>query len=70
MNVGSNDHQFSKGVGLLFFAHIMAIAVGAILTIIGLGMGVTMVLLPVGIPIGLAGVLLLAWGLWGWTKAG
>ena len=34
----------------------------------GLGMGVTMVMLPLGIPLGLAGLGLLLWGLAGKAK--
>jgi hypothetical protein len=43
--------------------HAIAVVVGVVLMIAGLGMGVTMVLLPIGIPLGLGGVLLCLWGL-------
>lgn len=46
-----------------FVGHAVAVVVGIILMFAGLSMGVTMVLLPVGIPVGLAGVLLFLWGL-------
>jgi len=37
-------------------------ALGFVLMVLGLGLGVTMVMLPAGIVIGLAGVGLLVWG--------
>ena len=42
---------------------------GLAITVLGVGLSVTMVLLPVGIPVGLAGLGLLIWGLTpGWRK--
>ncbi|MCY4025541.1 MAG: hypothetical protein OXH75_04415 [Acidobacteria bacterium] len=49
--------------GLL--SHVAAVAIGLVLMIAGLGLGVTMVLLPVGLVVGLAGVGLFVWGLVG-----
>jgi uncharacterized membrane protein YccF (DUF307 family) len=69
MNMGLDEHRFAKGAGLLV-AHITAIVAGAVMALMGLAMGVTMVLLPIGIPLGLIGVLLLVWGLWSWSTAG
>jgi len=46
-----------------FLGHATAVVVGFILMIAGLSMGVTLVLLPIGIPVGLAGILLFMWGL-------
>lgn len=43
--------------------HIAAVIVGFILMVIGLGLGVTMVMLPVGIVIGLIGVAMFVGGL-------
>ena len=51
-------------VGERFLGHTMAVVAGLVLMIVGLGMGVTMVLLPVGLPVGLAGLLLFLWGLY------
>jgi hypothetical protein len=45
------------------FAHSAAIFVGFVLMVLGLGMGVTMVLLPVGLVVGLIGVLIFVGGL-------
>jgi hypothetical protein len=51
-----------------FFAgHIFAIVAGLVLMIVGLALGVTMVLLPVGLVVGLCGVGVLVWGLFGRT---
>ena len=36
--------------------------------VIGLALGVTMVLLPVGLVVGLIGVLVFVWGLLEWKK--
>jgi len=46
-----------------FLGHATAVVVGFILMIAGLAMGVTLVLLPIGIPVGLAGIVLFMWGL-------
>ena len=49
--------------------HLAAIIFGLAITVLGVGLSVTMVLLPVGIPVGLAGLGLLIWGLTpGWRK--
>jgi hypothetical protein len=55
----NNKHGCNEGV--LF--HVGVILMGSIMTVLGLGLGVTMVLLPVGIPVGLLGLLLVIWGL-------
>ena len=47
--------------GLL--GHAGAIVAGALLMILGLGMGVTVMLLPLGVPLGLFGLGLFLWGL-------
>ena len=57
----SNRHLVETGER--FLGHLAAVMAGAVLMIMGLGLGVTMVLLPIGIPIGLAGLLLFLWGL-------
>jgi hypothetical protein len=44
--------------------HTLAVILGFVLMIVGIGMGVTMVLLPVGIPVGLFGLGLWLWGLY------
>lgn len=50
-------------VALSLLEHAAVMAVGFVLMVVGLGMGVTMVLLPFGIVIGLVGVLLFVSGL-------
>jgi hypothetical protein len=60
-----NDHASIRRImvsGERFLGHTVAIVLGLILMIAGLAMGVTMVLLPVGIPVGLGGLLLVLWG--------
>jgi uncharacterized membrane protein YccF (DUF307 family) len=56
--------ELANGVGR-FAAHALAIVLGLILSVAGLAMGVSIALLPIGIPLGLAGLLLLMWGLFG-----
>lgn len=45
--------------------HVAAVCLGFVLMVVGLGLGVTMIMLPVGLPVGLLGVLLFVWGLVG-----
>jgi hypothetical protein len=45
------------------FAHIAAVIVGFIMMIVGLAMGVTLVMLPFGLVIGLAGAAIFIGGL-------
>ena len=47
------------------FVHAAAIVVGFAMMVLGLGLGVTMIMLPVGIVIGLLGVLVFVGGLFG-----
>jgi hypothetical protein len=65
----SAGKELAKAFGRIL-GHGFAIIVGMICMIIGLGMGVSMVLLPVGIPLGLAGLLLFLWGFFGWSESG
>lgn len=46
-----------------FIVHVLAIVLGLILSVVGLAMGVSIALLPLGIPVGLVGLSLLMWGL-------
>ena len=43
--------------------HIAAVIIGFVMMVVGLGLGVTMVMLPVGLVIGLAGVAIFVGGL-------
>jgi hypothetical protein len=56
--------------GELFVGHVIAVILGLILVILGTGMGVSLVLLPVGVPVGLVGLGLLLWGLFGGVTEG
>jgi len=57
----SERHLLESGERIL--AHTIAVALGFVLMMVGLGMGVTMVLLPIGLPLGLVGLLLFVWGM-------
>ena len=46
-----------------FFAHAAAIVVGFVFMVVGLALGVTMIMLPAGLVIGLAGFLIFLGGL-------
>ena len=43
--------------------HVAAVIIGFIMMVVGLGLGVTMIMLPVGLVIGLAGVAMVVGGL-------
>jgi hypothetical protein len=45
-----------------FLGHVAAVVLGFVLIIVGMAMGVTMVLLPAGVVIGLIGVALVVGG--------
>jgi hypothetical protein len=46
-----------------FLEHAATVVLGLVLIIVGLGLGVTMIMLPVGVVVGLIGVLLVVGGL-------
>ncbi|HEY7449680.1 MAG TPA: hypothetical protein VH702_16110 [Vicinamibacterales bacterium] len=50
-------------VGIRVLEHAATVFVGFVLIVFGLALGVTMIMLPVGIPVGLIGVLLVVGGL-------
>jgi len=57
------------GAGGRFLGHTAAVVLGLFLMILGVGMGVTIVLLPLGVPIGLIGLGLFLWGAVGKARA-
>ena len=57
-----NTHRLTR-TGSNIALHTLALLAGVILVILGLGLGMTIWGLLLGIPIGLAGVLLWLWGL-------
>ena len=63
----SAGRELAKGAGL-FLGHILAIVAGLVLMVAGLAMGVSLVLLPIGIPVGLVGLGVFLWGLFGRTE--
>ena len=51
----SSAHPVLSGIAR-FLEHAVAIVVGLVMMIVGLGLGVTMIMLPVGLVVGLLGV--------------
>jgi hypothetical protein len=47
------------------FVHVAAVLVGFVLMIVGLGLGVTIIMLPVGFVVGIIGLLMFVGGLFG-----
>ena len=60
---GRGPAFLEKGERVL--GYVVAVFVGFALMVIGLGLGVTMIMLPVGLVVGLVGALLFVWGLVG-----
>ena len=69
MNAEQPPDDKSKRFPLLVFSHRVAIIAGLLLTILGSGMAITIVLLPIGIPVLVAGLLVLTWGLYIWQRS-
>ena len=66
MGTESADHGnglLAKGARIL--SHLAVAAIGFVLMVIGLGLGVTLIMLPVGLIVGLIGVGLFVWGIVG-----
>jgi hypothetical protein len=57
----------ARGAGDLAL-RLLALVAGVVLMIAGLGMGVSLVLLPIGIPVGLFGLAVLYYALFGWGE--
>ncbi len=60
---GHGRKLLEKGGQVL--SHVAAVVIGLVLMVIGLGLGVTLIMLPVGIVVGLIGVGAFVWGLVG-----
>lgn len=56
-------------VGENLAVHVAAIVAGSAMMVAGVGMGVTMILIPVGVPLGLVGLGAFFWGVWGFGEA-
>jgi hypothetical protein len=63
----SAGRELAKGAGWLA-VHVLAIVAGFILMIVGLAMGVSLVMLPVGVPLGFIGLFVFMWGLFVWSR--
>ena len=59
-----STHNVLVGVGH-FLGHAAAVLIGFMMMVVGLGLGVTMVMLPVGITVGLLGFAIFVAGLFG-----
>ena len=62
MNSAHESSRHLLKAGERFLGHTIAVVAGLVLMVVGLGLGVTIVLLPIGLPLGLAGLLLVLWG--------
>ena len=63
-NVGRDMANGAEALAL----HVVAILVGLVMMFVGVAMGVTIVMLPVGVPLGLVGLAVFGWGLFGWSQ--
>jgi len=64
--MGNNDLE-KKSDRIAY--HFAAILAGVVMMVLGVGLSVTMVLLPIGVPLGLAGLGAFIWGLTpGWRN--
>lgn len=61
---GSAGQELAKGAGRLV-GHVIALVMGLVLMVVGVAMGVTIVMLPFGVPVGFFGLLLFLWGFFG-----
>jgi uncharacterized membrane protein SpoIIM required for sporulation len=64
MTIGRSA-KHAAAVGGRFFGHAAVVAIGFVLMIVGLGLGVTMIMLPAGVVIGLVGAALIVAGIFG-----
>ena len=60
----SGSREMVKAVAFIF-GHIGAIVLGLLLLILAIGLGVGLVTLPAAVPVGIAGLFLLVWGVRG-----
>jgi hypothetical protein len=57
------SHVITRRRLLGAFEHVVAIVVGFVLMVVGLGLGVTMIMLPVGLVVGLIGLAMFVGGM-------
>lgn len=62
------SHAITRDGFVALLEHVLFVAAGFVLMIIGLGMGVTMVMLPAGLVIGLLGFAMFVGGLFARMK--
>ena len=63
----SAGRELAKGAGW-FALHVVAVVAGLVLMIVGLAMGVSLVMLPIGIPVGFLGLFVFLWGVFIWRR--
>jgi hypothetical protein len=63
----TSTHELVNGAKRLL-THGIAVIAGFAMMISGVAMGVTLVLLPIGIPLGLVGLICFVWGLFNWSR--
>jgi hypothetical protein len=63
----TTDHEIMKGAERAAL-HFGAIGLGVLLMVIGVAMGVTLVMFPVGVGVGFLGLLAFLWGLFEHTE--
>ena len=68
-NAGLSFDRFARALEN-FVGRAAAVVIGFAMMVIGLGLGVTMIMLPVGIVVGLLGVLIFVGGLFARTGEG
>lgn len=57
------SHAITRRRLIGVFEHVLAIVAGFVLMVVGLGLGVTMIMLPVGLVVGLIGLALFVGGI-------
>jgi hypothetical protein len=63
METHDSTTRHLAAAGGRMLGHVAAIVLGLALMFAGIAMGVTLVLLPLGVPLGLGGLMLFLWGL-------
>jgi hypothetical protein len=49
--------------------HVVSVIVGLLLLIVAFFLSATLMLLPIGLPLGVIGVFMILWGMFVWTRA-
>jgi hypothetical protein len=68
MNANGPAARSLLGTGGRILSHTAALFLGLALIVAGIGLGVTMVLLPLGVPVALTGLFVFLWGALGTAR--